>query len=377
MNWVGLQMLRHDRAKYAAMIVAVALAVFLMQNQAAILASMLSMTASQIRDVTDANLWITEPDVECFDQVKPMRDIALQKVRGSPGVAWAVPLLKIDAVARPQGGKLNTVTVLGVDETSLVGLPRSLRMGRAEAILEPDTVLIDPGGWSVFFPGEPPELGRTLRIHNRTLRIVGISEASPPFTGLPLLHANRATAMALNLAEERSTTFILARSAPGTEPKAVCAGIEERTGLRARTSDQFARDAMWFYGRQGVPLLFMVTIAIGLIVGSAITGQTFLMFVKENARHLAMLKVMGTTRRQLGWMMAAQAGLVLWIGSCLGTGLAAGVCELVRQQPFLRGLFLPWPIAIGTCLALAAITGLAVLHSFRQVQKLEPAMVFR
>ena len=80
MNWVGLQMLRHDRAKYAAMIVAVALAVFLMQNQAAILASMLAMTASQIRDVTDANLWITEPDVECFDQVKPMRDIDRKSV---------------------------------------------------------------------------------------------------------------------------------------------------------------------------------------------------------------------------------------------------------------------------------------------------------
>ena len=37
MNWVGLQMLRNDRAKFAAMIVAVSLAVFLMQNQAAIL----------------------------------------------------------------------------------------------------------------------------------------------------------------------------------------------------------------------------------------------------------------------------------------------------------------------------------------------------
>ena len=53
MNWVGLQMLRNDRAKFAAMIVAVSLAVFLMQNQAAILATMLSMTAAQIREAMD------------------------------------------------------------------------------------------------------------------------------------------------------------------------------------------------------------------------------------------------------------------------------------------------------------------------------------
>ena len=98
MNWVGLQMLRNDRAKFAAMIVAVSLAVFLMQNQAAILATMLSMTAAQIRDVQDADLWVTEPEVECFDQVKAMRDIHLLRVRGIAGIAWAAPLLKIDAI---------------------------------------------------------------------------------------------------------------------------------------------------------------------------------------------------------------------------------------------------------------------------------------
>ncbi|MFZ9856214.1 MAG: ABC transporter permease [Limisphaerales bacterium] len=377
MNWIGLLMLRNDRAKFGAMIVAVALAVFLMQNQAAILSSILLMTASQIRDVEDANLWVTEPDVECFDQAKPVRDIALHQVRGTPGVAWAMPLLKIDTIARTRGGKLSTVSVLGVEDSSLVGLPRRMRLGSAEAIRERDTVLIDPGGFSLLFPGEPPSLGKTLRIHNRTLKVVGISDASPPFTGLPLLHTSRTTAAQLNVGEERSTTFILARSVAGADPIEVCRRIAGRTRLRARTTDGFARDAMWFYGSQGVPMLFMVTIAIGLVVGAAITGQTFLMFVKENARPIAMLKVVGTTHAQLGWMMAAQAGLILFLGSCMGSGLAAVVCEAVRQQPFLRGLYLPSWVALSTCLSLAVVTGGAVFLSFRQVQKLEPASVFR
>ncbi|MEN9733463.1 MAG: hypothetical protein RLZ45_1458, partial [Verrucomicrobiota bacterium] len=124
-------------------------------------------------------------------------------------------------------------------------------------------------------------------------------------------------------------------------------------------------------------MLFMVTIAIGLVVGAAITGQTFLMFVKENARPIAMLKVVGTTQAQLGWMRAAQAGLILFLGSCMGSGLAAVVCEAVRQQPFLRGLYLPSWVALSTCLSLAVVTGGAVFLSFRQVQKLEPASVFR
>ncbi|MFM7805719.1 MAG: ABC transporter permease, partial [Verrucomicrobiota bacterium] len=110
MTWVGLQMLRNDRAKFAAMIVAVSLAVFLMQNQAAILATMLSMTAAQIRDVQDADLWVTQPEVECFDQVRSLRDIELLRVRGVPGVAWAAPLVKIDAIGRSDGGRLNTLS---------------------------------------------------------------------------------------------------------------------------------------------------------------------------------------------------------------------------------------------------------------------------
>jgi len=123
MTWVGLQMLRNDRAKFAAMIVAVSLAVFLMQNQAAILATMLSMTAAQIRDVKDADLWVTQPEVECFDQVRSLRDIELLRVRGVPGVAWAAPLVKIDAIGRSDGGRLNTVTVLGIDDATVPSRP--------------------------------------------------------------------------------------------------------------------------------------------------------------------------------------------------------------------------------------------------------------
>ena len=377
MNWVGLQMLRNDRAKFAAMIVAVSLAVFLMQNQAAILATMLSMTAAQIRDVQDADLWVTEPEVECFDQVKAMRDIHLLRVRGIAGIAWAAPLLKIDAIGHSEGGRLNTVTVLGIDDASLAGLPHQMRVGRADAIRELDTAIIDPGGHELFFPGEPFQAGRCLRIRNRRIRIMGISDIAAPFTGLPMLHTSRSTAAALNIGEQHMTSFILARSAPGSRPEVLCQKINVLGGLRARTTEQFAADAMWFYGSQGVPMLFMITITIGLIVGAAITGQTFLMFIKENARPLSMLKVVGTTDRQLGTMILLQGTVVLVLGSCFGSGIAAAVCNVIRTQPFLRSLYLPWEIALGTCLALASVTGIALYASYRHVRGLEPAAVFR
>jgi len=66
--------------------------------------------------------------------------------------------------------------------------------------------------------------------------------------------------------------------------------------------------------------------------------------------------------------MAAQAGLALTLGSCLGSGSAAVVCEAVRQKRFLRGLYLPWTVALESCVTLAIVTGAAVVYSFRQVQ---------
>jgi putative ABC transport system permease protein len=374
---LALDMLRADRAKFFAMILAVALSVFLMQNQAAILSSIMTMTGSQIRDVPAAGLWVMEPDTECFDQAKPVRDTALYRVRGTDGVDWAVPLLKVDAFARSENGKLTLAVILGVDDSSLVGLPPRVILGDAAAIRERDTCLIDPGGYSLLFPKEPYVLGKRIRIADTFLRIVGISDASPPFTGFPIIHATRSTAIPLNRGEGRNQTFILGQLKPGADAAAVCTSIESTTGLKARTAAQFTVDSQNFYASQGVPMLFYIVIGIGLVVGAAITGQTFLMFVKENERHLSLMKVVGVTTPQMAGMLFCQAGLVVALGSCFGTGLATLTTSLSRTQPFLRGIYIPTYVAIATCTALAVVTAAAVLLALRNVQKLEPASVFR
>jgi putative ABC transport system permease protein len=374
---LALDILRADRAKFFAMILAVALSVFLMQNQAAILSSILSMTGSQIRDVPSAGLWVMEPDTECFDQAKPVRDTALYRVRGTSGVDWAVPLLKVDAFARSENGKLTLAVILGVDETTLVGLPPRMVMGDASAIQERDTCIIDPGGYNLLFPNEPHQLGKRIRVADTFLRLVGISDASPPFTGFPIIHCTRSTAIPLNRGEGRNQTFILGQIKAGADPAAICASIQATTGLKARTATEFKADSYQFYANQGVPMLFYVVITIGLIVGAAITGQTFLMFVKENERHLSLLKVVGVTRGQMTGMLFSQAALVVAIGCCFGTGLATLTTMLSRTQPFLRGIYIPPWVAVATCGALAAVTAVAVLAALRNVQKLEPAGVFR
>ena len=181
---IAITMLRSDRAKCTAMILAVTFSVFLMQNQCAILASLYRMMTAQIDDVTDAPLWVMEPDTRCFEQAKPVKDGTLERVRSRSGVAWAVPLLKIDTMARSDSGLLCTVTVMGVDEASMVGLPSRFRIGQPDGIRPAGTCAVDPGGYAQLFPGEPVQFPRRIRIGNIvvrqifTLKLVVIGEGA-------------------------------------------------------------------------------------------------------------------------------------------------------------------------------------------------------
>jgi putative ABC transport system permease protein len=325
-----LQLLRYDRAKYIAMVMAIALASFLIQNQA----SILGMSGSQIKDVREANLWIMEPDTECFDQAKPLRDTALQTVSGIPGIDWAVPLIKVDTNARTDDGKLRTVPLLGVDGTSRIGEPR-MCIGSASPIYLKGNAIVDPGGWELLFPGTSYTPGRSIRIHDQWLNITGISNASPPFTGLPVLHVSDRTAKELARGETRTTTFIVGRSSQ--DPDDLSQYMSRATNWRAYSREGFQTQSYTFYEGQGVPMIFYSTIAIGLTVGAAFTAQTFIMFIKENARGITMLKVLGVTHGQLAVMLAAQALMVMLLGLSLGTGIAAFVTESITSIPFLRG----------------------------------------
>ena len=100
MNFIALKMLTGDRAKYLALIFAIAFSTFLLENQTSIFAGILRRTGSQIRDVTEAAIWLMDRDTEYFEQTKALKDTDVNRVRGVEGVEWAVKLYKGSPVAR-------------------------------------------------------------------------------------------------------------------------------------------------------------------------------------------------------------------------------------------------------------------------------------
>jgi putative ABC transport system permease protein len=378
MSWVALKMLTGDRGKYLGILFGVAFASLLMAQQTAIFVGVMLRTTSAIRDVREADLWVMSPRVEHVDETRPLPDTDLQRVRGVPGVGWAVGLYKGLVQARAEDGSFRQVILLGIDDSTLIGGPREVVLGSLADLRRPDAVVVDVAGFHLLWPGEPLRLGKTLQINDRRAVLVGVCQASAPFQTMPVLYTRYRQAVQYAPPGRHHMTFVLAGAAPGRDPRAVCAEVRRQTGLQARTPEEFSRQTIDYYFRStGIPVNFGITVGLGFLVGIAIAGQTFYLFTVENLKQFGALKAMGVTNARLVGMILLQALVVGGLGYAAGMGLTALFLEGMGHFEHLRGFFLPWQVLAGTGLAVLLIVVLASLLSIRRVLVLEPAIVFR
>ena len=379
LNWVALRMLTGDRAKYVALVFAISFSSFLITQQTSIFAGLMNRTRSQILDVTDTDIWVMDPATQYVDEVYALKDSDLGRVRGVPGVRWAVPFFKGQPRAKAPDGTFRVSILLGLDDASLAGAPEPRRMmlGNIESLRDPDAVLIDVPGYHFLFPGKPLELGRTLEMNDHRAKIVGIVDASPPFTSFPVIYTRYSNAVNYVGRERKLLSFVLVKASPGVSKSALTERIQTATGLKAVTSDKFGWMTIVYYLRHtGIPINFGLTVGVAIIIGTVVAGQTFYLFTLENLKQFGALKAMGTTNRRLMGMICLQALVVGAVGYAVGMGLA-GVFFVAARTEATRGIVLLWQVMAGAAGIVMLIVMLASLLSIRKVLVLEPAMVFR
>jgi putative ABC transport system permease protein len=396
MNWVALKMLTGDRSKYLGIIFGVMFATLLMSQQMSIFAGIMGRTASQIVDVSEADIWVMDSKVRFIDEIPALPDDTLQRVRGVEGVAWAVKLYKGNVRCRLEEGKFRNAILFGLDDATLVGSPPKMLAGSFDALRVPDGVIVDKAGYEYMWPEEKAaikaegyKLGKLFEMNDRRAVLVGVCEVSMPFLSTPILYTRYSQATLYAPRERNLLTFVLAKAADGVLPEEVCRRIEARTQanragdddrrLMALTGDQFFWKTIWYFmASTGIPVNFGITIALGFVVGVAIAGQTFYLFTLENLKQFGSLKAMGLTNRRILGMILLQALVVGLIGYGLGLGLSAGYFETIsRQKVELEGIFLYRQVVLLVAGCVAVICVLASLLSARKVLVLEPAIVFR
>lgn len=379
MPWIALKMLTGNRSKYLAIVLGVAFATWLMAHQTTIFCGVMRRTTSQIRDVRDAGIWVMDPGVQYIDETRPLSSTDLHRVRGVSGVAWAVPYYRGRVRVLVAGGTYRYVVLNGIDNATLIGGPTEMVRGKLGDLRQPDAFIVDDAGYQYLWPGAPFELGKEVSINDRRAVLVGICKASPPFDTVPVLYTRYATAEQLGAQERRMLSYVLVQPAEGVSPQELCARIQQDTGLQALTSDEFFWKTIGYYFQHtGIPINFLITVAIGFIVGVGFAGQTFYLFTLENLKYFGALKAVGFSDRSLVAMVLLQALVVGAIGFGLGIGLTTLVIDFfVVSLTHLAGFYLLWEVMAGTALAIVVIMISSSLISIRRVLVLEPAMVFR
>ena len=377
MLWIAWKMLVGNRVKYLGIVFGVVFAALLIAQQASIFCGLMSLTINQIRDVEGPGIWVMDKGVQYVDDIKPLADTELFRVKGVPGVEWAVRFYKGIARARLEEGTYEQMILLGLDDATLVGAPRQLFMGSIADLRKPDAVIIDDAGYRRIWPDEPFRIGRTFEMNDRRAVVVGLAKAGRTFTSFPIVYTRYSQAVLFAPPERRVLSFVLAEAAPGVTPEEVCRRIEERTGLQAVTRTQFLWKTIIYYLRKtGIPLNFGITVLLGFFVGTAIAGQTFYLFTVENIRQYGALKAMGASNWTILAMVLAQGLQVGLVGYGVGVGLAAVFGWWVRGASRLA-FFMPWEVLAITGAAVFVIVLVASLVSIRKVLVVEPAIVFR
>ena len=378
MNWLALRMLTGDRSKYFSLILSITFATLLMSQQVSIFMGIVTRSASQIIDVRDADIWVMDNKVRYIDEAPYLPSNELQRVRGVPGVEWAVRFHKSNMTARLPDGNFRNLVVLGVDDATLVGSPREMVLGELSSLSKPNAVFIDKAGYEYMWPNQPFKIGQEFQLNERRVVLEGICKASAPFTTLPIIYT-RFTEIERCLPSNRNVmNYILVKPVAGCEPLDVCKAIEGQTALMALTQDGFFwRTIDYFMSSTGIPINFGITITLGFIVGAAVAGQTFYLFTLENLKQFGALKAMGVTNVRLIGMILLQAGVVSGIGYGLGMGVTAIFFTFTNRIAPMAGIHLTTVAASGVGFAVLIIILLTSVFSLRKVLFLEPAVVFR
>lgn len=375
---IALKILMGDKAKYIGLIFGVTFATLLMAQQISIFISVMGRSANAIYAVPEADIWVMDTRVRYIEEVEPMRDIELYNVRSVKGVEWAVPFYKGLSTIRMPDGLTQQVQLIGVDDISMVGTCPQMVMGDNLAIQKPQNAMMDRNGYFFTWPNSKLELGRRIELNDNRLIINAICKVNPTFYSFPIMYVSYQTAMQVTPQMRNKLPFVLVKAKPDQDLQELKHNIEKQTGLQALTRSEFAwRSINYILERTGIPINFSITIILGVIIGAAITAQTFYIFVIENLKQFGAMKAIGFTNSQLLRMVMLQAMVVGLIGYCIGIGLTALFFEVTRDIPALQGFMLRWQVMIGVFVVIFTVIVFSVGFSLNKVFKLDPAIVFK
>jgi putative ABC transport system permease protein len=249
------------------------------------------------------------------------------------------------------------------------------RQPTSQAAIWISEAMVDLYGWR---PGQTVEL--PLAGHPVSLQVAGVWRDYSRQTGaimIDLADYQRLTGdplvndVAIHLAPHASSEQVAAALTALAEPGML--EIARPGEIRAISLQIFDRTFAITY------LLEAVAVAIGL----AGVAASFAALAVARRREFGMLRHLGLTRRQIGWMLAQEGALAASVGVIAGL-LASGaigivLIEVVNRQSFhwSMDLHVPWASLALFGLSLVALAALAAVLAGRQAMRQDAVLAVR
>jgi len=371
---LAYKLLVNDKAKFTALIIGITFAVYLMMFVTSMLIGVLNHASATILNV-GAPMWVMDPAVQTVSNTVGMPDYVLDAVRSMQGVKYAVPLYSGGGLVKLADGSYQSVNVVGLDDTSLLGRPELLEGNIEDIYAENGFIAVKDAEFEKL---ENPKIGSEFELNDNRAVIVGIANVSTSgLYGIPTLYTTYERASQYLPNPRFTISFVL------VEPKTTAdiQNIQKQVaalGYLALTKEEFMqRTADFFIYQTGGGTNILIMTSVSLIIGLSISGQTFYSFILENIERFGALKAIGARRRSLVGMILFQATLTAFIGYGLGVGLCALLIWVAKRRlPSYAAMFTYTNLLLGFVLV-AIIAAVSSYVGVRRVLKIEPFDIFR
>ena len=376
---LAFKMLAGDPVKVLGIILGMTLSTALIAQQGGLFYGLMLRSQSVIAAADEVDIWIMHPATEQFNSPKPISDADVARVRGVDGVTWTAPMIKSNVSVAHRLDHSRSALLIGIDDHRFTAAPRPILRGQLSDLKRPNAIAIDRAGYRKLWPGEPIETGKVLTINNRRAIVVAATDAPAAFGAEAIIHTRYSHALEYTNTQRHHISYVLVGAQANRTLATVADRIEKVTGLKALTSEGFSEATIEYYkSNTGIVASFSTTIALGILVGAAIVGLTFSLFVLDNTANYATLKMLGVTNQGLALIVLGQVVFLSIVGSAFGIGLATAFFEMVSSPTSaLRGFYLPWWIPLLTVATMMFAVAISSSLAVWRVMSIEPDRVFR
>lgn len=368
------KMLIGNKAAFLGMIFGIFLAILLISQQSAIYLGLISRSYRIVTTISLPNIWVIDPATKGEDLIRSMPKDYLQYVKSIPEIEWAVPVNYLLLPLTTTSGKYNVAEVYGIDDQTLIGMPKLLK-GNREDLYRQGAVVIDSNSAEHLLATTSPEgekiplkVGDTLEINGSRAVIVGIAEITPGFFPQPIIFA--VYSQVRQFSGSNRIQYIAAKTRKGADLEHVLKQINANKNLLGLTKKQMASRIANHFLKSGILVNYGISVLLAMIIGFSIAGQIFYIMTLQNLGFYALIKALGGTEKMILKMILFQAFVVGIIGYILGTG-ATMLWGFAIKNTLLTFEF-PWGLLLFTGSLALIICAFIAFLSIKKVFKVDP-----